>query len=424
MTMDAAVETNVERSAVGTLERPAARRDRIWQATLAAGVLQLAGLVLVLIDRHQAPLAILFALAGVAIAGFILIPLLVAAATRRPGLWLVAIGAAGALLVVVVASLTGGWISPPGALLALWRASSAAIVPLTLIAFAATGGLILIADVLRATAREPDDRSPWRRLTTGGASRAAMPWRAVAGVLLIGWAAALAIVLASHYVGSGLQLLVLLSIVAAAGTVIGTPILVAAFARGDRDGVVRAREEERQHVAAHLHDSVLQTLALVQRQANDPAAVARLARRQEHALRSWMAGESELSAATLSAALRAAIDEVEEEAGVVVELSIIGDRAIDRAGEALTAAAREALRNAARHAAGARIFVFAELRSDWAEVFVRDEGPGFELASVPSERRGVRDAIIGRMASAGGTAAVESRPGEGTEVALTIGTPR
>ena len=102
--------------------------------------------------------------------------------------------------------------------------------------------------------------------------------------------------------------------------------------------------------------------------------------------------------------------EVEDEHGAVVELTILGDRPLDRQSEALAAAAREALRNAARHAPGAPVFVFAQAGPDGAEVFVRDEGPGFDLATVPTERRGVRDSIVGRMAAAGGTAAVESRP--------------
>ena len=166
---------------------------------------------------------------------------------------------------------------------------------------------------------------------------------------------------------------------------------------------------------------MLQTLALVQRQAHDPAAVARLARRQEHELRAWMAGEVELGSETLGAALRAAVAEVEDDAGAIVELTDPRRPPAGPPTEALAAAAREALRNAARHAPGAPIFVFAQASADGAEVFVRDEGPGFELATVPTERRGVRDSIVGRMAAVGGSAVVESRPGEGTEIALRIG---
>ena len=222
--------------------------------------------------------------------------------------------------------------------------------------------------------------------------------------------------------GSGLAgLVVVLALAAGAVALIATPLLIAGLARADRARVADAREDERRRVAAHLHDSVLQTLALVQRQAHDPAAVARLARRQEHELRAWMAGEVELGAETLGAALRAAVAEVEDDYDAVVELTLLGERGWTAQTEALAAAAREALRNAARHAPGAPIFVFAQASPDGVEVFVRDEGPGFDLPAVPTERRGVRDSIVGRMAAVGGSANVESRPGEGTEIALRIG---
>ena len=182
--------------------------------------------------------------------------------------------------------------------------------------------------------------------------------------------------------GNGaLQVVVTLLVVGGAVVAIGTPILIASLTRIDRDQAGRAREDERQRFAAHLHDSVLQTLALVQRQADDPAAVVRLARRQEHALRAWMAGEAELTSETLGAALREVVAAVEDEHGATFEVSIIGERPLDAAGEALAAAAREALRNACVHAPGAAVFVFAELSSEHAEVFVRDDGPGFRLRS-------------------------------------------
>jgi signal transduction histidine kinase len=220
---------------------------------------------------------------------------------------------------------------------------------------------------------------------------------------------------------SEFELLLLFVLPAGVLALVGIPLVIAGLARADRSRVDDAREDERRRVAAHLHDSVLQTLALVQRQAHDPAAVARLARRQEHELRAWMAGEVELGSETLGAALRDAVAEVEDDHDAVVELTILGDRSLDRQSEALAAAAREALRNAARHAPGAPVYVFAQAGPDGAEVFVRDEGPGFDLATVPTERRGVRDSIVGRMAAAGGTALVESRPGEGTEIVLRFG---
>ncbi|HEX7289786.1 MAG TPA: ATP-binding protein, partial [Conexibacter sp.] len=194
----------------------------------------------------------------------------------------------------------------------------------------------------------------------------------------------------------------------------------AGLARSDRARLTTAREDERRRVAAHLHDSVLQTLSLIQRQAADPAAVVRLARHQERALRAWMAGRPEQRDDTLAGTLQRVVEEVEREEAVDVEVTVLGDRALDAPGEALAAAAREALRNAARHAPGAAIVVFAELDEQAAAVYVRDDGRGFEPGAVAPERRGVRDAIVGRMAGAGGSAAVESRPGQGTEVALRL----
>ena len=182
----------------------------------------------------------------------------------------------------------------------------------------------------------------------------------------------------------------------------------------------RAREDERRRVAAHLHDSVLQTLSLVQRQAHDPVAVVHLARRQERALRAWMAGRAVSGPDTLARALEAVVEQVEGDERIEIGVTLNGDRELDAAGDELVAAAREALRNAARHAPGAAIVMFAEIDEGTAAVYVRDEGPGFHPASVPTERRGVRDAIVGRMAAIGGQATIESEPGEGTEVTLRL----
>jgi signal transduction histidine kinase len=242
-------------------------------------------------------------------------------------------------------------------------------------------------------------------------------------VALVGWAAFLAYGLIGRVFAaySLLQLIALLMVASGGALVLGIPVAIGVFLRVGRDKAGTDHDRERQRFAAHLHDSVLQTLALVQRQAHDPAAVARMARRQEHALRAWMAGEAELVSDTLVAALRDAVADVEDEHDITVEFTAIGDRALDRACEELVAAAREALRNAARHAGGAPVFVFCQVARDGqVELFVRDEGPGFDPAEVPAERRGIRDAIVGRMAFAGGQATVESVCGEGTEVTLRV----
>jgi signal transduction histidine kinase len=403
----------------------ARHRDPAWQATAAGAAAMLGGLALALADASSSAVAVALTLAGAVVAIFLLAPRAVAAMHSHPVL--IVIGVVGLLGLLAIALRVLALIGSLPAGLDLLRApqmlASRSLLALTVMTLAAGGGLVLIADALRVRLGL-GVRAPWDEMTGAGQDpdRTGMPWRAVAGALLVGWAGFLGIGLAGPYVAGnpGLQLALLMLVAAAAATVIGTPLLIAALTRRDREQV-GAWEDERRRFAAHLHDSVLQTLALVQRQAHDPVAVARLARRQEHALRAWMAGTSELLSETLAGALRVAVADVEDEHDVNVEVSIIGDRSLDAGGEALAAATREALRNAARHAAGAPVFVFAQIEAKAVEVFVRDEGAGFELAEVPAERRGLRDAVIGRMAAAGGTATVESVAGEGTEVALRLG---
>lgn len=180
----------------------------------------------------------------------------------------------------------------------------------------------------------------------------------------------------------------------------------------------RVRSQERADVAAHLHDSVLQTLALLQKNAGDAAAVATLARRQERELRSWLYGSDERPGDSLVAALRAAGVEIEDAHRVPVEIIAVGDAPLDPDVTALARAAREAMVNAARHAGVDRIDVYAESDGRAAEVFVRDRGVGFDLEAIADDRMGVRGSIIGRVERHGGSASIRSRPGEGTEVAL------
>ncbi|MDQ1702770.1 MAG: hypothetical protein QOF57_2022 [Frankiaceae bacterium] len=184
----------------------------------------------------------------------------------------------------------------------------------------------------------------------------------------------------------------------------------------------RIRSQERAEVAAHLHDSVLQTLALVQKQADDPRAVATLARRQERELRAWLSGTGAADAGTsVRGALEAAAERVEEDHGVQIDVVAVGDRVLDERAEALVAAAREAMVNAAKFAGDAGpVSVYAEAGEDRARVFVRDRGPGFDPATVPAERHGVRESIVGRMERNGGRATVRGVEGGGTEVELEL----
>jgi len=187
----------------------------------------------------------------------------------------------------------------------------------------------------------------------------------------------------------------------------------------------RIRSQERADVGAHLHDSVLQTLALIQRSAEDPGQVAALARRQERELRGWLAGDELREAGErLAAALQEAAAAVEAAVGGSVEVVAVGDCPLDERGEAVLAAAREAMLNAAKFAGQAPVSVYAELSEQRIQVFVRDRGAGFDPAAVPQARRGVRESILGRMRRAGGRAAVRSLPGGGTEVEIEIALER
>jgi phage shock protein PspC (stress-responsive transcriptional regulator)/signal transduction histidine kinase len=188
----------------------------------------------------------------------------------------------------------------------------------------------------------------------------------------------------------------------------------------------RIRSQERAEVAAHLHDSVLQTLALMQKRADDPKEVAALARRQERELRAWLFdGDAGRDGDSLAAALERVAAEVEDDHGVPIDVVAVGDRPLDERGVALVAATREALTNAAKFAADAApVAVYAEMTDQAAQVFVRDRGPGFDAASIPADRRGVRESIIARMERHGGKATIRSTPGAGTEVELALGGER
>ena len=181
----------------------------------------------------------------------------------------------------------------------------------------------------------------------------------------------------------------------------------------------RIRSQERAEIAAHLHDSVLHTLTLIQRHVDDPKQVAKLARAQERALRTWLYGQSESTGMFEAAVERTAAD-VEEAHGTPIDVVVVGDRALDEPLVAQLAAVREAMVNAAKYGGGAHISVYAEVEADAVTVFVRDRGPGFDPEKVPADRLGIRHSIIGRMQRHGGEAEVKSAPGDGTEVRLTM----
>jgi signal transduction histidine kinase/phage shock protein PspC (stress-responsive transcriptional regulator) len=213
------------------------------------------------------------------------------------------------------------------------------------------------------------------------------------------------------------------ALLAAGAVVAGLGVIalpwVSAWVRGrqaERYAAIRA--QERASMAARVHDSVLQTLTLIQRRADDPKEVVRLARAEERALRSWLyapVGES----GSLAAALAGVVASTEADYDVRIDLVTVGDAVVDDRMAAVVAATREAVVNAAKHA-GAPATVYAEVGEREVEVNVRDRGRGFDPGVIDGDRHGVRQSIVARVESVGGRATVRSTPGEGTEVRLTL----
>jgi signal transduction histidine kinase len=211
----------------------------------------------------------------------------------------------------------------------------------------------------------------------------------------------------------------LFAVIALAGVgVVAAPALwrTATALRAEKEG--RIREQERAELAAMIHDQVLHTLALIQRNSADPATVTRLARGQERSLRNWLYKPMGSASEFFAAAVEEAAVEVEDTFAIAVETVVVGDREVDEQVRALVAATREALVNAARHAKVPTISLYAEVEPDEISVFVRDRGTGFDLSTIDDNRHGVRGSIVGRMRRHGGRAEIRSEPGEGTEVRL------
>ncbi|MDO5736177.1 MAG: PspC domain-containing protein [Propionibacteriaceae bacterium] len=254
----------------------------------------------------------------------------------------------------------------------------------------------------------------WARLTAG--SGPASVARLVGGLLLVG--IGVSWILATQ-VGMGQlpQVLGAAALLLAGLLVVAAPWLYRTRRRLRFVEQDRMRAEARADMAAHLHDSVLQTLALIQRSSTDPAQVSLLARRQERELRTWLYGSSS-ETSTLSAALEEIRGDTEENFPVAVEVVCVGDTDVTESLQALVQASREAVTNAAKHSGADRIDVFAEVAAEKVELFVRDRGKGFDPDLVRPDRMGVRDSIRARMERHGGSARIRTAPGEGTEVML------
>jgi signal transduction histidine kinase len=308
--------------------------------------------------------------------------------------------------------------------LGIWF-SDAVVWPLVLIA--SGGALIWRGSAAAAPAPDQPGTAPLVRGETGGEAVRPQVRRAAGalsrtgvGIALV-IAAGVAFLQASGALSTARDVILAVVVVVVVLGAIGAPWIVRLVRSLTEERAQRIRSQERAEMAAHLHDSVLQTLALVQRRSTDPQEVAALARRQERELRAWLSERpAPGKAASLAPALEAAAAEVEEHHGVPVEVVVVGERELDTNLEALVAAAREAMTNAAKFGAGSPVDVYAESNSDAVHVYVRDRGPGFDPGDLPPDRHGVRESIVGRMERHGGRARIASDPEIGTEVELEL----
>ena len=391
-------------------------RDGRLVAGVAAGIAAHTGIDLRLV-RASFVLAALFSGFGVAayVLAWLLIPdtgsdanIATKALADRQGITLAAgVGSVLVAMLVIISVVGAGWL---GSL--AW--------PLVI----SVAGIVLIWRNAPA-----DEQETLRRLVdpllgfTGDTTPARIAMRvSIAVLLLLGGMVTL---LLGHARSSLLQPLAGVALVVAAIVVVMGPW----WLRITRDLVderqARIRAEERAEMASRVHDSVLQTLAMIQRRSGDAQQVVRLARAQERELRSWLfdgrpPGSFDGDCTTFAAGVRLIQRDVEAEHGVSVEVVTVGDCPIDDDIDALLAAAREATVNAAKWSGVEVVSLFAEVEPSEVSLFVRDRGRGFDPEAVPGDRKGLTEFIHARMSRRGGSATVRSVPGEGTEVRLTM----
>ncbi|UJB43528.1 ATP-binding protein [Streptomyces sp. A1-5] len=285
--------------------------------------------------------------------------------------------------------------------------------------------VLLIGAGVALVWRQADNSRRAQWLELGRRNKGLVPMvRGAAGVLLVGAGVTGIVVLQGSVQNLGSVLQAALAVVVGIALLAG-PYLVRITQDLSEERLMRIRAQERAEVAAHVHDSVLHTLTLIQRNADDPREVARLARAQERELRAWLykpegrGKDEDEEPTTLAEAVRAAAAEVEDHHGVPLEVVVVGDCPLDEALGAQMQAAREAMVNAAKYGGeGGAVQVFAEVEGRTVFVSVRDHGPGFDLDAVPADRMGVRESIIGRMERHGGTARLRAAPDGGTVVEL------
>jgi signal transduction histidine kinase len=295
------------------------------------------------------------------------------------------------------------------------------------------GPIVLLAagSAVLWTRADTDDRAAWSNLAghgPGGALRRAAaaptsPMRIVAGTALVALAIAGALATTGSLGGAQDLIIVLLTALAGLGLLFG-PWLWRLIDQLGVERRERVRQEERAELAAHLHDSVLQTLALIQRSNEDPKRMVALARRQERELRTWLYGSPATGTAmTLAEAVEGITEEVEAIHGLTVEVVVVGETALDEHVWALLAAIREACVNVAKHSGTDRADVFVEVEDDQVVAFIRDRGSGFDLEDIPRDRAGIRGSIVERVERHGGRAAIHTEPGAGTEVEVAVPRP-
>jgi signal transduction histidine kinase len=288
--------------------------------------------------------------------------------------------------------------------------------------------LVAVGSGLAILWREVDTERRILWLKTPDRRRSTVHVRAAAGALIVIGSLVRLLTNGSSVVEETSAILAALVLFAGA-VLIALPYLLRVIHELGAERAERIRVQENAEVAAHMHDSVLHTLTLIQRTSNDPAEVARLARAQERDLRTWLYDRRMVadgdSGDAFAQAVKDAAAEVEDGYGVRVEVVAVGDAELDDELRACVAAAREAMVNAAKYAAGAPISVYAEVESDdsrarWVDVYVRDRGPGFDWETVGEDRMGIRQSIVGRMERHGGRAVVRTSPGDGTEIRLEL----
>jgi signal transduction histidine kinase len=273
---------------------------------------------------------------------------------------------------------------------------------------------------------DDEDRAPW--LSLGGAQRnpveplfgdrASLP-RVVVGGLLVSSGMGFVLATSDALAAAGSALLAIAVTAAGLGLILG-PWILRLYRQLIDERRERIRSEERTEMAAHLHDSVLHTLALIQR-ADAPMEVVTLARRQERELRLWLYGTpAPLAEERLKTAVEALAGRVEELHAIAVDVVVVGDERVDERSRAVVLACQEAAINAARHSGAPQVSVYVEAEPEAITAYVRDEGKGFDPESVPPDRRGIRDSIRGRIERQGGQVTISSESGGGTEVSISM----